>query len=293
MLPKNYATTNNKERVRAVDTELIKKEFAKKSRRLSYLGMPSGEIRDILAWKDYFERCSAVEIDAKIRSQLWLNVINSGLSDKVSILFGDIEDILINGRDGFKNQLQFPYDIVFLDCFGSILYHELKRIKAITALIERQKGNQFLLLLTFNIRERNYCKHSIDEFLRKLERELLGYYLRDKKKKAAINKVIDWYKSDKTEEMYRFKLFTPYLIKTIAEDRGFNVHAYSPIFYSGFKNNSMIHFAFKLVPGDRAPTKEVSQQTVFDIINLNLKEASEGRVFVRKQQAPTLNIVSV
>ena len=141
MLPKTYATTNNKERVRKEDTELIKREFDKKKRKLSYLGMPSGEIRDILAWKDYLERCSAVEIDAKIRSQLWLNVINSGLNDKVSILFGDIEDILINGKDGFKNQLQFPYDVVFLDCFGSILYRELKRIKAITALIEKQRGN--------------------------------------------------------------------------------------------------------------------------------------------------------
>jgi len=293
MLPKNYATTDNKERVREEDTELIKKEFVRKKRKLSYLGMPSGEIRDILAWKDYFERCSAVEIDAKIRSQLWLNIINSGLGNKVSILFGDIEDILISGKDGFKNQLQFPYDVVFLDCFGSILYRELKRIKAITALIEKQRGNHFLLLLTFNIRERNYCSQSIDEFLRKLEKELFGYYFRDEKAKAAISKVVDWYKSDKTEEMYRYKLFTPYLIKTMAEDRGFNVHAYSPIFYLGFNDSPMIHFAFKLVSGEGAPTKEVSQQTIFDIINLNLKEASKGRVFVRKQQAPALNITNV
>ncbi|MBI5056479.1 MAG: hypothetical protein HZB61_07695 [Nitrospirae bacterium] len=293
MLPKNYATTNNKERVRAEDSELIKKEFAKKKKKLSYLGMPSGEIRDILAWKDYLERCSAVEVDAKIRSQLWLNIINSGLCDRVNILFGDIEDIIIKGSDGFKNKLQFPYDIVFLDCFGSILYHELKRIKAITALIEKQRGNHFLLLLTFNIRERNYCRHSIDEFLQKLEKELSGYYLRDEKAKTAVRRVIDWYRSDSTEEMYRYKLFTPYLIKTMAEERGFNVHAYPPIFYLGFNNSPMIHFAFKLVSGGIAPTKEVSQQTVFDVINLNLKESSKGRVFVRKQQAPTLNIPSV
>jgi hypothetical protein len=293
MLPKNYATTNNKERVREEDTELIKKEFLRKKRKLSYLGMPSGEIRDILAWKDYFERCSAVEIDAKIRSQLWLNVINSGLNDKVSILFGDIEDILINGKDGFKNQLQFPYDVVFLDCFGSILYHELKRVKAITALIEKQRGSHFLLLLTFNIRERNYCSNSIDEFLQKLEKELSGYYLRDEKATAAISKVIDWYKSDKTEEMYRYKIFTSYLIKTMAEERGFHVHAYPPIFYSGFNDSPMIHFAFKLVPGEGSPTKAVSKQTIFEIINLNIKEAAKGRVFVRSKQAPTLNIVQV
>lgn len=290
MLPKYYASTLNKERVREEDTELIKKEFVEKRRKLSYLGMPSGEILDILAWKDYLARCSAVEIDAKIRSQLWLSVINSGLSDKVSILFGDIEDILVNSKDGFKNKLQFPFDVVFLDCFGSILYHELKRIKAITSLIEKQRGNRFLLLLTFNIRERNYTRHSINIFLQKLEKELLGYYLCNEKAKTTIIKVINWYKSEKTEEMYRYKLFTPYLIKTMAEERGFNVHAYSPIYYSGFNSSPMIHFAFKLVPGEGAPTKEVSKQTVFDISNLNLKEASQGRVFIRKQQAPTLNI---
>ena len=291
MLPKNYSTTNNKERVRIEDTELIKKEFTKKKRKLSYLGMPSEEILDILAWKDFFERCSAVEIDAHIRNQLWLNIIKAGLDGKVSILFGDIEDILIKGKDGFKNQLQFPYDVVFLDCFGSILYPELKRIKAITTLIEKQRGNQFLLLLTFNIRERNYCSHSIDEFLRKLELELSAYYLHDEKVKTKICKVIDWYKSDNTEEMYRYKLFTPYLIKTMAEERGFNVHVYPPIFYSGFNESPMIHFAFKLMPGEESPTKEVSKQTVFDIINLNIKEASKGRVFVIKKQAPTLKIM--
>lgn len=293
MLPKNYTTTDNKERVREEDTELIKKEYAKKKRKLSYLGMPSGEMRDILAWKDYLERCSAVEINAKIRNQLWLNVINSGLSDKVNILFGNIEDILINGKDNFKNKLQFSYDVVFLDCFGAILYHELKRIKAITSLIEKQKGNQFLLLLTFNIRERNYCSQSLDDSLGKIEKELLGYYLRDDKAKKVISKVINWYKSNKTEEMYRQKLFTPYLIKTKAEERGFNVHAYSPIFYSGFNNSPMIHFAFKLTPGEESPTKEVSNQTIFDLMNLNLKEASQGRVFVRRQQAPTLNMRSI
>lgn len=275
MLPKNYATTDNKERVRAEDTELIKKEYAKKKRKLSYLGMPAGEMRDILAWKDYLERCSAVEIDAKIRSQLWLNVINSGLSDKVNILFGNIEDILIKGKDNFKNKLQFPYDVVFLDCFGAILYHELKRIKAITSLIEKQKGNDFLLLLTFNIRERKYCNQSINTVLDKMEKELLGYYLRDDKVKMKISKIIGWYKSDQTEEMYRQKIFGSYFIKTMAEERGFKVHVYPPIFYLGFNDSPMIHFAFKLMSGTESPTKEVSNQTVFDIINLNLKESSK------------------
>lgn len=290
MLPKKYATTENKERVRDEDTECIKKEFVRKKRLLSYLGMPSGEIRDILAWRNYFGRYTAVEIDVQERNKIMLNAITNCLSDKIRILFGDIEDILITGKDKHDNKLQFPYDVVFLDCFGTILYQELKRIKAITSLIEKQKGTPFLLLLTFNIRERNYCTQSVNMTFDKLEKELSGFYLRDDRKKKQIADIIAWYKSDKTEEMYRQKLFTPYFIKTMAEERGFKVHAYSPIFYLGFNNSPMIHFAIRLTPEDEAPTKAVSTQTIFDIINLNLKEASKGKVSVRKQQAPPLNI---
>lgn len=289
MLPKKYATTDNKERVRDEDTELIKKEHVKK-KKLTYLGMPSWEMRDILAWKDYFDKFTAVEIDDQMRNRLMLNAINSGLSNKITILFGNIEKILIKGSDEFNNKLQFPYDVVFLDCFGAIVYHELQRIKAITALIEKQKGSDFLLLLTFNIRERKYCNQSINTVLDKMEKELLGYYLRDDKAKMKISKIIGWYKADQTEEMYRQKIFGSYFMKTMAEERGFKVHVYPPIFYLGFNDSPMIHFAFKLMSGTESPTKEVSDQTVFDIINLNLKEASKGRVFVRKQQAPTIEM---
>lgn len=290
MLPKKYATTDNKERVRDEDTELIKKEYAKKKKRLTYLGMPSGEMRDILAWKDYFEKCTAVEIDEQARNRLMLNAINSGLHNKITILFGDVEKILIKGSDEFNNKLRFPYDVVFLDCFGAIVYHKLKWIKAITSLIEKQKGNNFLLLLTFNIRERNYCNQSIDTVLNKMEKELSGYYLRDDKARENISKIIGWYKANQREEMYRQKIFVPYFIKTMVEERGFKVHVYPPIFYLGFNDSPMMHFAFKLMPGAESPTKEVSNQTVFDIINLNLKEASRGKVFVRRQQAPTLKM---
>ncbi|MBI5732454.1 hypothetical protein HY967_00640 [Candidatus Jorgensenbacteria bacterium] len=290
MLPKKYATTDNKERVRVEDTGLIKKEYVRKKRKLTYLGMPSGEMRDILAWKDYFEKCTAVEIDDQMRNQLMLNVINSGLNGKISILYGDIEKILIKGSDEFNNKLQFPYDVVFLDCFGTIVYRELQRVKAITSLIEKQKGSDFLLLLTFNIRERKYCDQSIGTVLNKIEKELLGYYLQDDKAKLKINKIMGWYKADKTEEMYRQKIFGSYFIKTMAEERGFKVHVYPPIFYLGFKGSPMIHFAFKLMSGTESPTKEVSDQTIFNIINLNIKEVSNGRVFVRKQQAPTVGM---
>jgi len=290
MLPKKYASTGNKERVRKEDTELIKKEFLKKKRRLSYLGMPSGEMRDILAWQNYIDRCTAIEIDAEQRNELVLNVIKNNLQDKVKVFFGDIEEILIRGKDKFNNKLEFPYDIVFLDCFGTILDKELKRIKAINSLIEKQKGSPFLLLITFNLRERKYCKNSVINVFNKIQKELYGFYIHDDLTKKHIHDIMNWYRSDKTNEMYRQKLFVPYFLKTTAEEYGFRIHTYPPIFYLGFNNSPMIHFAIKLIPEINSPTRAISEQTILDIINFNISEVSEKRLFVRKEQAPPLNI---
>jgi hypothetical protein len=290
MLPKNYASTDNKDRVREEDAALIKKECGRKNKKLSYLGMPSGEMLDILAWQNYLDRCSAVEIDEQQRNKLMLNVISNGLLDKIGILYGNIEDILIKGKDKFGNKLLFPYDVVFLDCFGTLLYNELKRVKAITSLIEKQKGNSFLFLLTFNLNQKNFCMHAVNTFLKKIELELLNFYPSDNIARNKIKNFVNWYAAEDTNEMYRQRLFAPYFIKTKAEERGFRVHAYSPIFYLGSSDSPMIHFAFKLTSEQDAPTRAVSEQTVFDVINLNLKEASKGRIFVMKHQAPILNI---
>ena len=290
MLPRNYASTDNKERVREEDTRLIKKEFLRKKRKLLYLGMPSGEMRDILAWQSYIDKCTAVEIDPRQRNELVLNAIKNNLQDKMSLLFGDMEEILIKGRDRFNNKLEFPYDVVFLDCFGTLVYRGLKRIKAITSLIEKQKGNSFLLLITFNLRKRKYTKNSVIGVLNKIQKELGSFYISDDLIKKRIRDVIEWYKLDKTNEMYRQKLFVSYFLKAIAEEYGFRIHAYSPIFYLGFNSSPMIHFSFKMIPEIDSPTRAISEQTIIDLINLNIKEVSGKKLFVKKEQAPSLII---
>ena len=290
MLPPKYSSTENKERVRQEDTELIRKECIRKNRKLSYLGMPSGEMIDILTWKEYFERSTAVEIDTDQRNTLILNIMRNNMQNKVKVLFGDIEEVLINGKDNYNNKLEYPYDVIFLDCFGALLYKGLRRTKAISCMIEKQKGHSFLLFITFNLRERKYCKKSILTVLSKIQNELYGFYIHDSKLKNIIHGVLEWYKSQKTHDMYRQKLFVPYYIKTTAEQYGFKAHAYSPIYYLGFNKSPMIHFLFKMLPEYESPTKAVSEQTIIDILNMNIKEAHNKIVFVRKEQAPLLNI---
>lgn len=290
MLPKNYASTRNKERVRKEDTKLVEKEYLRKGRKLSYLGMPSGKMIDILAWEKYIGKCTAVEIDDERRRELVLSTMKHNLDGKIKILFGDIEKILIRGKDKFNNKLEFPYDIVFLDFFGTILYKQLQRVNAITCLIEKQKGHTFLLLLTFNLREKKYSQHTIKSVLDKIKKALSSFYIYDDSIKSHIQGIIDQYKSDTTHEMYRQKLFVPYFIKTASEGVGFKSHSYAPIFYVGFNDCPMIHFAFKLTSEIASPTHAISDQTIIDIINLNIKEASNERVFVKNQQMPRLEI---
>lgn len=289
MLPK-YASTRNKDRVRAADVLLIKKEYMRKGAKLSYLCMPSGKIRDIIQFGTYLGRISAVEIDPCQRMELALNVMRKGLDRYVTILFGDIQDILINGKDSFGNKLEFAYDIVFLDFFGTILYKNLRRVEAISSLIESQKGHDFLLLLTFNLKKKKYSTHTVKAVLDKIKTELFGFCSHDDLLREKIADVIQCYKSEETEEMYRQKLFVPYFIKTKAERFGFKVHCYPPVFYRGFRNNPMIHFSCKLTSQVVSPTHAISEQTILDIINLNVKEVSKGRISVRKGQMPRLRI---
>lgn len=290
MLPKGYGSTPNKERVRREDTKLVAKEFSRQRRRLSYLGMPSGEMKDILAWEPYMGKYTAVEIDDIQRTKLVLNVIKNRLQGKVKVLFGDIEKILIRGKDKFGNKLEFPYDVVFLDFFGTILYKELRRVKAITRLIEKQKGHTFLFMLTFNLREKKYSKHTLRGVFDKIKKDLAGFYVSDETMKKRVETVIAEYKSETSNEMYRQKLFVPYFIKTTAESVGFRTHSYAPICYLGFNGSPMIHFAFKLTSELASPTHAISDQSVIDIINLNMKEASRGKVFIMSKQMPRLEI---
>jgi hypothetical protein len=289
MFPK-YSSTRNKERVRVDDTRLIEKEFKRKKKKLSYLGMPSGEIRDVLAWKEYIARGTAIELDEKQYRELILNIIRNTLDGIIDVLLGDIEDILILGKDSYNNKLEYPYDIVFLDCFGSIIYPGFKRIKAIRSLIENQRGHPFLFLLTLNLRERRYCKQSIIYVLKKIQDELDGLYYHDGEKKHHIHTVLSWYQSEGTPEMYRQKIFIPYLFKNIAEENGFKIHVYSPVFYLGYNKSPMIHFAIKFSPEFDSPVKAFSDQNIVELFNIKIKECSKARIGLREEQAPSLEV---
>lgn len=289
MLP-NYASTINKDRVRKEDEKLIHKEYLRKRKKLSYLGMPSGEMKDIFAWQKYFEKYTAVEIDDTQRNELALNLIRQNLHDKAKILFGDIEEILIKGKDTFNNKLEHPYDVVFLDFFGVIPYKNLRRIRAITTLIEKQKGHSFLLLITCNLKEKKYCTNTVNKTLEVLQKDLCSFYISDDNIQKNVQKAIEWYKADTTNELYRQKLFIPYFIKTISERLGFKTHAYSPIFYSGYNDSPMMHFAFKLTSELASTAITISDQTIVDIINLKVKEASGNRISLMSKQSPCLKI---
>lgn len=288
MKRKKYHSTINKDRVRQEDTKLVSREFKNKGRKLIYLGLPSGEMKDIIEWKEYLSKYTAIERDENQRNAILLTALKENIQDNLTLIFGELDEILLRGKDKFNNELKFPYDVVFLDYFGGIIYREFRRINAIKSLIEKQKFLSFILLMTFNLEESEYAKKQRIDVLNKIKTELYSFYPFNEKIKNVIKDVIEWYNFESTPEFYRQKIFVPFLIKTNSEMLGFRLHCYPPIFYRGFRKNPMIHFQFKLTPGGVSPTKEVSQQTVIDIINMNIKQAESGRINVMKTQGPRI-----
>lgn len=288
MKGEKYHSTINKDRVRKEDTNLVSSEFKNKGRGLSYLGLPSGEMKDIIEWKEYLSKYTAIERDINQRNSILLTALKENLQDNLTLLFGELDEILSYGKDKFNNELEFPYDVVFLDYYGGIIYRRFRRIDAIKSLIEKQKSSSFILLMTFNLEESEYAKNQRINVLNKIKSELFGFYPFNVEMKACIENVIKWHNSETTPEFYRHKIFVPFLIKTNAEMLGFKLHTYPPIFYRGFRNNPMIHFQFKLMTGGISPTKEVSEQTILDIINLNLKQSEGGRISIMKNQGPRI-----
>lgn len=276
----NYHSTNNKDLVRRVLTQYVDKEFQAKGSLLRYLGMPSNEIRDIKEWKMYLKYCSAVEIDWNRRREMVCN-INKDFPDlKYRILAGDIQEIIIKGKDGYGNKLEFPYDIVYLDFYGSLMDRELIRIQTINELIKKQRKYRFLFMLTLNYDKRKFNDSLINKEILNLKKKL------ERMNVENLDEVFSWYKRN---EEYMLKTLVLYMLTMKAEAEGYKVHNYAPIKYIGCNSCKMITFIFKLEEDKSTVLTGNSDQTLLDIFNVQLKEVINGRVRQSSNQAPLIN----
>jgi hypothetical protein len=282
-----YKSTLNKDIVRKEDMKLVFSEFKQKNRKLRYFGMPSGDMKDILTWKKFLSDYTAVEIDDEQVNEMALTAYKKGIINKLTILRGNIDDIILNNKDRDRNMLNSPFDIVFLDYFGGVYYRGLDRINAIKTLFKIQKPNNFVLLMTINLIDKGYYER-IDA-LGKIQKTLSS--LSGSQNLNKIKECIEWYKSKDTEEKYRQKIYIPYLLKTSAEIENYKIHCYAPIFYKGFKNSPMLHFRFKAFFEGNRSLSSVSDQSVPDLFNLRLKISEGGRILSGGDKSPEIRLV--
>ncbi|MBS3094387.1 hypothetical protein J4474_01855 [Candidatus Pacearchaeota archaeon] len=174
--------TKNKQKVREMNLLLIKDFYNESGSKLKYFGLPSEEMQDIYFWKDYLSSIGAVERGTRGQEfikqhDLVLTSFLLGISDKLELYRGDMDDILIYGKDYFGNKIDYPYQLVNMDYTGGLFYKEdkdkSKRIDSIKSLLRNQAKfrQDFILLITCNFDndfDAEY-KNFIEKFILKSE----------------------------------------------------------------------------------------------------------------------------
>ena len=282
-----YATTFNKDIIRKYDKDKINYLFLEKNRALKYIGLPSPELNDILEWNEFFDRFVAIERGEKFDRQsaphnLLLKATIFGLRQKLTLIRGELDDVLRAGKLYSEIKIVYPFDVAFFDFFGGIINNNFSRVKSLKNFFELQSPNDFLLLMTFNLRHTDEIEELI--VIENIKKELRGI-IRDEVEVNKFSSILDWYKSN--NKIFLQKMFVPYLIRE-AEFFGYNVYSEKPIFYFGYNESPMIHFTTWLKYTGNHTTRAISDQTLIEVIDLDLSTVKDGIIVKCDLQAPKL-----
>src|SRR5262249_28211839 len=140
------------------------------------IGVEGPKIEDILPWRSILGTITGVEClcrsgrerdDDLNRHRRLLMRITDQEVDRLHLLGGKIEDIVLQAQDAYGTQpklsysdnngdIRFCYNLINLDFVGGVGYKvsDEKRIGAIKKIIERQRGNSFILIITLNVRDK-------------------------------------------------------------------------------------------------------------------------------------------
>lgn len=257
-----FETNEQKDIIRnTIDKDCVMKDYKSKSRSLIYFGLPGGQMLDVFEWLECLETIIAVERDDdEINLILW-NAYQKNINDKIQLLKGEIEDILINGydREGIRPK-KSAFDVVNLDWYSGILIKDLRgnsrKFLAIKKLFERQEtANQdFRLFITISARNRD--KGEINGVLNGITHELASYNM-------DVHNVIDWYLEKGIDQ--RLKIYIPYLMDQICTTYRFEMRQFLCVSYVGTGSVRMIHFTFYF-----SFNKEKIKPNRFNLMNLLL-----------------------
>jgi len=222
---------------------------------LSYLGLPSPGLADVLAWRDYLGRVDAVERGVtgrewRTQHDLAVNAIVYGIRG-FRLLRGDIDEVILNDRDSADQTLKWPYDVVNLDYSGGLLYKKpgerSKRVDAICRMVEEQGLHARGFFLSVTVNDRHQDAGEVSQTLTGIAHDLRAEGHGD----AADGLIA--LASDGDSRMRLF-VYLAHTVLTVGR-QWFLVRPLRPVLYDGLGGYSMLNvsFCFKPVQGRSAP----------------------------------------
>lgn len=290
MLKRPQSFTQNKQVVRDLQCEAIQKHLATRLGRLRYFGLPSSSLQDVAQWNALLEKVTAVERGEQgrewiLQNELQVNAFKLGISSKLTLLRGDIDQVLITGKDAFGSSPTWPYDIVSLDYSGGLFYRDasqvLRRLEAIKQVFVRQAAAgapDFVFFLSFNLDQVD--PHEVRESLKVMERDL-------KRFGRSADNVMAAYLAH-TKEQARLKLYVMNLTAQLAAQSQFDSDSEPPIFYSGNKGTEMMAFRCFLKRSTRTFVPRAPKERLHQIINRRMIEIVDGKQFFTNLGLPLI-----
>lgn len=223
---------------------------------LAYFGLPSPGLEDVTAWQGYLARVDAVERGAQGREwraqhDLSVNAILWGVPG-FRLYRGDIDDIILLGKDAGGQAPRWPFDIINLDYTGGLLYKDAgqraRRVEAIKLAIEKQgrNGHSFFLVVTVNDQH-----HDAGEIAKVLD-EMVHDAARDQVDLTGeVQRV-----KESTDKRRSAFLYLAYTVMVVGR-QWFRVSPYRPILYTGRGGYAMLNASFCLrsAAGRSAPAR--------------------------------------
>jgi hypothetical protein len=199
--------------------------------------------------------------------------IQLGLDERLTLLRGELNQIILDGYDSIGQKLEYPFELVNFDYGGALLYPDRSRVKAFEKFVIEQRGTDFLFLMTLNVRE--FDPAEVTESQKRITSEIAQLL---PKRVRRIGRYFDW--MNKQGSILRQITHVLYLIKGLAEANHYRISWGPCVFYSGSRETQLVHYQVDFSYESEASTKVVSDQSLLDLLAIR-PFAVQGKSLVR------------
>jgi hypothetical protein len=285
--------TVNKQRVRELQLRTILETHTGRSGNFRYFGLSSPEMKDVLDWKDILSSVVAVERgtpgeEYRDQHRLKLTAARCGIQNRLSLLHGDIDRVILDGHDDYGNVVPYPFDIVSLDYSGGLFYKDesgyMVRLRAIERLITEQAkhSHSYVLFISSSLHaiDAGEVRRSIEDLRTELNRE-----------RWNADELCDAY-LDSGSDVGRLRLYVPLYVAQYGTRERVNVHTRRIVWYAGNAGIDMLNFQFALRPNLRTMCPRYPQESLSEIINRPILHVVGGRAYNTQLSLPRLRVLN-